>query len=284
MRQLLHILLIVIFAVFITLFAQGNDAKVLLFVSNKRIELSLNLAIIGLLFGFFLFHYSLLALRFSAQLSTRFRGFFSNRKQKALLQANTNAFIAWITEDEQESNRALQQAISTGLETELSYLIRAMWCLQTHRLDEAEQVLSSSDTQYPQHAFAVNILRIKILLARRSFAQALNELDGFDVQTARFPMVRKLRLWALVKLERCAEALVLIDGLLEIYPNDQCLLELAGEVFNKQGLFDQAIAQFEKLYAQRASAQYALKLSHLYSQSGQAEKAEDWKKQSDAHL
>jgi HemY protein len=284
MRQLLQVLLIVIFAVAITLFAQSNTAKVVLLLSNKRIELSLNLAIILSLLGFFLFHYALLALRFSAQITSRFRGFFSNRSQKALLQANINGFLAWVTEDEPESHRALQQAISTGLETDLSHFIRAMYCLQTNRLDEAEHVLNDRDEKSEQYVFAERILRIKILLAKSNAATAMGLLDEFDVQAAKLPIVRKLRLLALVKLHRWSEALSLVDALLDFYPQDLVLAEQAGEIFTQTHVFDKAIAQFERLYTARAAAQYALKLERLYSHLGQADKAEHWKSQTESHL
>lgn len=197
MKPLIQFLLIVMVAVVLTVFAQGNDSRVLLSVSTKRIELSLNLAIVLLLMGFLLFHYSLLALRFSVQLTTRFKDFFSNRKQKALLQANTNALIAWITEDEQESHRALQQAISTGIETDISYFIRALFCLQAHQWDEAEQVLSTNAAQQGKHAFAAHMLRVKIALAKGDHEKALELLDELDVQTATLPLVRKQRALAL---------------------------------------------------------------------------------------
>lgn len=284
MRQLLHVLLIVIFAVAMTLFAQGNTAKVVLLLSNKRVELSLNLAIILVLLGFFLFHYALLALRFSAQITSRFRGFFSNRSQKALLQANTNGFLAWVTEDEPESYRALQQAISTGLETDLSHLIRAMYCLQTNRLDEAERVLNDHEVKNEQHVFAERILRIKIVLARGDATSAIHALDDFDVQTATLPVVRKLRLFALVKLHRWAEALPLVDVLLDLYPHDLELAEQAGEIFVQASLFDKAMTQFERLYTAQPSAQYAQKLSRLYRLDGQSDKAEHWKNQTEAHV
>ena len=208
MKQLITLLLIVVIAVGLTLLAQGNAAKVVVFFGRYRIDVSLNFALISLIIGFFVLHFSLLAVRASGQLPSKFREYFLNRKQGALLDANTSGLIALITGDEQEAQKALKSASKTGIETDLSYLIRAMSCIQSDRLDEAEQVLNHDKALDGKHMTAVSILRATVATARGNFSAAMDTLDALDVNAKRLPQVQKLRVRALIGLKRWNDALV----------------------------------------------------------------------------
>lgn len=208
MKQLITLLLIVVIAVAVTLLAQGNAAKVVVFFGRYRIDVSLNFALISLIVGFFVLHFSLLAVRASGQLPSKFREYFLNRKQGALLDANTSGLIALITGDEQEAQKALKSASKTGIETDLSYLIRAMSCIQSDRLDEAEQVLNHDKALDGKHMTAVSILRATVATARGNFVAAIDMLDALDANAKRLPQVQKLRVRALIGLKRWNEALL----------------------------------------------------------------------------
>ncbi|HEX4878812.1 MAG TPA: heme biosynthesis HemY N-terminal domain-containing protein, partial [Limnobacter sp.] len=207
MRQLIGLLLIVVLAVGITLLAQTNDAKVLVFAGHYRVDMSLNFVIIALLVFFFMLYFALRALRASSQLPARLKAYLQNRKQDALLRANTQGLIALITGDDVGSKKALKWAIGTGVETDLSYLIRAMSAIQADRLDEAEQILAQDKAGNGQHGHALVVLRARVALAKQQYDAVLSMLDGLDPAMARFPQVLRLRLMALVGLSRWPEAL-----------------------------------------------------------------------------
>lgn len=57
MKQLLGLLLVVVVAVAVTLMAQGNASKVLIFFGQYRIDMSLNFAIVAILLLFVVFLY-----------------------------------------------------------------------------------------------------------------------------------------------------------------------------------------------------------------------------------
>jgi HemY protein len=207
MKQLIGMLLVVVVAVAVTLMAQGNTSKVLIFFGQYRIDMSLNFAIIAILLVFFLFYITLRAWRASSQLPGKFKEYLVNRKQQALLKANTQGLIALITGDEQRAHKALNQASKTGIETDLSYLIRAMSAIQADRYDIAEEILNEEKAKVGEHSHALVVLRGKVALAKQDFSATLDMLESMDPLATKLPQVQRLRLLALVGLARWQESL-----------------------------------------------------------------------------
>ena len=208
MRQLIGLLLVVVVAVAVTLMAQGNASKVLVFFGQYRIDMSLNFAIISNLLMFVVLHFTLRTWRASSQLPGKFKEYWMNRKQKALLKANTQGLIALITGDELGAQKALNQASKTGIETDLSYLIRALSAIQADRFDIAEDILNQEKAEVGEHSHALVVLRAKVALSKQDYAGALAMLESMDPMAARLPQVQRLRMLALIGLARWQDALV----------------------------------------------------------------------------
>lgn len=208
MKHLIGLLLVVVVAVAVTLMAQGNASKVLVFFGQYRIDMSLNFAIISILLLFFVLHVTLRTWRASSQLPGKFKDYWMNRKQNALLKANTQGLIALITGDEQGAQKALNQASKTGIETDLSYLIRAMSAIQADRFDIAEDILNQEKAMVGEHSHALVVLRAKVALSRQDHAGALGMLESMDPMAARLPQVQRIRMLALIGLARWQDALV----------------------------------------------------------------------------
>ncbi|BET26141.1 heme biosynthesis-associated TPR repeat protein [Limnobacter thiooxidans] len=208
MKQLIGLLLVVVVAVAVTLMAQGNASKVLVFFGQYRIDMSLNFAVVAILLLFFVLHITLRTWRASSQLPGKFKEYWMNRKQNALLKANTQGLIALITGDEQGAQKALNQASKTGIETDLSYLIRAMSAIQADRFDVAEDILNQEKANVGEHSHALVVLRAKVALFKQDFTGALAMLEAMDPLAARLPQVQRLRMLALIGLARWQEALI----------------------------------------------------------------------------
>ncbi|WP_414675760.1 heme biosynthesis HemY N-terminal domain-containing protein [Limnobacter sp.] len=208
MKQLLGLLLVVVVAVAVTLMAQGNASKVLIFFGQYRIDMSLNFAVIAILLLFLVLYVMMRAWRASSQLPGKFKEYWMNRKQNALLQANTQGLIALITGDEQGAKKALNQASKTGIETDLSYLIRAMSAIQADRYDVAEEILNQEKAKVGEHSHALVVLRGKVALSKQDFSGALSMLEAMDPLAAKLPQVQRLRMLALMGLARWQDALV----------------------------------------------------------------------------
>ncbi|WP_275270823.1 heme biosynthesis HemY N-terminal domain-containing protein [Limnobacter sp. P1] len=208
MKQLLGLLLVVVVAVAVTLMAQGNASKVLIFFGQYRIDMSLNFAVVAILLLFLVFYVMMRAWRASSQLPGKFKEYWMNRKQNALLQANTQGLIALITGDEQGAQKALNQASKTGIETDLSYLIRAMSAIQADRYDVAEEILNQEKAKVGEHSHALVVLRGKVALSKQDFSGALSMLEAMDPLAAKLPQVQRLRMLALMGLARWQDALV----------------------------------------------------------------------------
>lgn len=208
MKQLLGLLLVVVVAVAVTLMAQGNASKVLIFFGQYRIDMSLNFAVAAILLLFLVLYVMMRAWRASSQLPGKFKEYWMNRKQNALLQANTQGLIALITGDEQGAHKALNQASKTGIETDLSYLIRAMSAIQADRYDVAEEILNQEKAKVGEHSHALVVLRGKVALSKQDFSGALSMLEAMDPVAAKLPQVQRLRMLALMGLARWQDALV----------------------------------------------------------------------------
>ena len=208
MKQLLGLLLVVVVAVAVTLMAQGNASKVLIFFGQYRIDMSLNFAVAAILLLFLVLYVMMRAWRASSQLPGKFKEYWMNRKQNALLQANTQGLIALITGDEQGAQKALNQASKTGIETDLSYLIRAMSAIQADRYDVAEEILNQEKAKVGEHSHALVVLRGKVALSKQDFSGALSMLEAMDPLAAKLPQVQRLRMLALMGLARWQDALV----------------------------------------------------------------------------
>ena len=197
MRQLVALILVIVAAVVLTMFAQENPAKVTVFFTKTRLDFSLNFAILSLLLGFTIIYLSVSAVRISGQLPGRFKQYLASRKQNALLDANTAGLIALITGDETGAEKALENAIQTGVQTDLSYLIRAMSALQANRLDVADKILSLEGARQGTHSDAVIVLQARVALAKTDYHAALSLLDGLDPLNTKRPQVQRIRLLAL---------------------------------------------------------------------------------------
>jgi len=208
MKQLLGLLLVVVVAVAVTLMAQGNASKVLIFFGQYRIDMSLNFAVAAILLLFLVLYVMMRAWRASSQLPGKFKEYWMNRKQNALLRANTQGLIALITGDEQGAHKALNQASKTGIETDLSYLIRAMSAMQADRYDVAEEILNQEKAKVGEHSHALVVLRGKVALSKQDFSGALGMLEAMDPLAAKLPQVQRLRMLALMGLGRWQDALV----------------------------------------------------------------------------
>jgi HemY protein len=208
MKQLLGLLLVVVVAVAVTLMAQGNASKVLIFFGQYRIDMSLNFAVAAILLLFLVLYVMMRAWRASSQLPGKFKEYWMNRKQNALLRANTQGLIALITGDEQGAHKALNQASKTGIETDLSYLIRAMSAMQADRYDVAEEILNQEKAKVGEHSHALVVLRGKVALSKQDFSGALGMLEAMDPLAVKLPQVQRLRMLALMGLGRWQDALV----------------------------------------------------------------------------
>jgi HemY protein len=207
MMQLISLLLVVVVAVAVTLMAKGNASKVLIFFGQYRIDMSLNFAVVSILLMFMMFYVLLRTWKASSLLPGRLREYLVNRRQNALLKANTQGLIAFITGDEAGAEKALAQASKTGMETDLSYLVRAMSAIQADRFDVAEEILGRDKAKTGEHAQALTVLRSKVAISRQDYSSALSMLEGMDQAASRLPQVQRLRLQALMGLGRWPEAL-----------------------------------------------------------------------------
>ncbi|WP_370261543.1 heme biosynthesis HemY N-terminal domain-containing protein [Limnobacter sp.] len=261
MRQLIGLLVIVVVAVGITLLAQSNDAKVLVFAGQYRVDMSLNFVIIALLVGFALLYLALRALSASSQLPSRLKAYLKNRKQEALLKANTRGLISLITGDEHGAEKALKQAVGTGIESDLSYMIRAMSAIQADRLDEAEQVLAHEKAINGEHNQALLVLKCQVALAKGQHATVLNIIEGMDPMVSRLPQVVKLRLLALVGLQRWQEALDQYRVCVQLPALGQGeKLDCMAQIY--QGLCEQAHGDAQKM-SEVLSAAKPAELAHV---------------------
>lgn len=207
MKHLISLSVVVVLAVILTLVAKFNPGKVAIFLSEYRIDFSLNFAIVLFFVAFASTWIVFGAFRASGKMPARVRGFFSGRKQKILMEANTKGIIALITGDEALAEKSLRNAQKTGIESDLSYLIRALSALQADRFDVADELLAQNPAGRSDHADVIQLLKAKVALSKTNFELALELVNSLPPNYARFPESKRIRILALVGLSRWSEAL-----------------------------------------------------------------------------
>ncbi|MDH4395720.1 MAG: heme biosynthesis HemY N-terminal domain-containing protein [Limnobacter sp.] len=207
MKNLISLSVVVALAVVLTLVAKFNPGKVAIFLSEYRIDFSLNFAIVLFFVAFASTWIVFGAFRASGKMPARVRGFLSSRKQKILMEANTKGIIALITGDEALAEKSLRNAQKTGIESDLSYLIRALSALQADRYDVADELLSQNPAGRSDHADVIQLLKAKVALSKTNFELALELANGLPPSYSRYPQTKRIRILALVGLSRWAEAL-----------------------------------------------------------------------------
>lgn len=248
MRQLISLSLVVAAAVLVTVLAKFNAGKVAIFINTTRIDFSLNLAIVLFVLIFVGLWLVVGAFRASSRMPGRVRGFFTSRKQKGLNRANTDAVIALITGDERLAERALSAAQKTGLEGDLSYLIRALSAVQADRFDVAERMLEQDKAEGGDHSQAIQLLKAQVALAKGNFTGALELLELMNPGLLKSPQAAKVKLKSLIGLSRWTEALSFyrqteLDR--HVIPVER--EQLLGEIY--QGLSQQHAGQLDPLKA-----------------------------------
>lgn len=208
MKHLISLCVVVALAVILTLVAKFNPGKVAIFLSDYRIDFSLNFAIVLFFVSFASTWIVFGAFRASGKMPSRVRGFFSGRKQKILMEANTKGIIALITGDEALAEKSLRNAQKTGIESDLSYLIRALSAIQADRYDVADELLSQNPAGRSDHADVIQLLKAKVALSKTNFELALELANALPQSYSRFPQTKRIRILALTGLSRWADALV----------------------------------------------------------------------------
>ncbi|NJM33143.1 MAG: hypothetical protein HC848_10260 [Limnobacter sp.] len=80
------------------------------------------------------------------------------------------------------------------------------------------------------------------------------------------------------------QSLPFVELAVRKHPDQLKLLEIAGEVLEREQLWGKAIARFETLYQKAPSAHVAGKLERLYQTASQPDKARQWREKLKTHL
>lgn len=219
MKKLIWLAILVALAVVLTLAANENTGKVAIFLTTHRIDFSLNFAIVALVVAVFVVWFTLGALRASSKVPAKLKRFMEDRRQKALLQANTTGLIALINGDDILADKALKNARKTGVENELSYLIRALSALQSDRFDVADDILEQGTSGEGDYQEAIAVLKGKVALSKHNYRLALTIVQDLPAKCAKYPQVLNIKLLALIGVQDWSNALTLyrqMEGMLSV--------------------------------------------------------------------
>lgn len=207
MKRLVFLGVLVVLAVALTLAAQENTGKVVVFAGGYRLDFSLNFAIVSIVVLTTLIWFLLGAISASGRLPVRFRGFWQNRGLRKLNEADNDALTALILGDEILADKALRRAVSASDNCANSYLLRTLSALQARRLEIARAQLLQVDPETLHSKDAFSALAARVALASGDFQQALNLVSTLKPSIAAAPQVLRLKLFAYRGLGRWEEAI-----------------------------------------------------------------------------
>lgn len=173
MRALLWTVGIAAAAVGIVLAARFNTGQVVLVLSQSRIELSLNLAIVLLAAGFAAGYLALRGLLLAVDMPRQVRLFHERRRRAAGRQAFEEALRSYFEGRHGKAEKAAAAALDAGESPALAAVIAARAAHQMRAFEARDRYLAQAEGTDPASDYLRRITQAELLLEERRYHDAL---------------------------------------------------------------------------------------------------------------
>lgn len=209
MRALVWLILLGALAVGLALAAQYNDGYVLIVLPPWRVELSLNLLIVGLIVLFVLLHLLLRTISLTLGLPDRVRAHRLRRRQEKAATALNEAVLLWLGGRYARSITQAELAWQTGHAPEVASLVAlgAAHALRDEKKVDEWQKRAMLHDEGNHHARL--LLEAQLAVDARRFTEALALLGQIGQESGRHIVAMRLALRAHRGLNQWAEILPL---------------------------------------------------------------------------
>jgi len=203
-------------AVAIALFAGGSDGLVVVAAFGKRIDLSLNLAVVLLLAGYAGFYFLARMIATVAAIPERVRAHREERTRSRLRQALDDALLAFFQGRYASAEKSAAAAM-VGDETKgVAAIIAARSAHELGRFSEREQFLDQAKGAAPEVDQARLTTLADLLVSQGRHEEALEVLKDLSARDSRNLRLLRLKLQAEQALRNWDEVLTTVNALAKL--------------------------------------------------------------------
>lgn len=213
MRGLFWLLVIVLVAITVSLFAGHHDGYVLIVREPYRLELSFNLLLILIVLSFFILHFGLRFIAYARRLPSNVRKYREHQRQingQAALQQSLHAIIDGRY---QEAEKTAAHALDLGVDAGLSALIAARAAHRLQHKSRRDFYLAEAEHRAPEAASARLLTQAELLVDEKQYESALAVLAKLETFEPYHAPALRLSLHALRPLARWEQVLTNLSRL-----------------------------------------------------------------------
>ncbi|MCW5624972.1 MAG: hypothetical protein KIT73_09680 [Burkholderiales bacterium] len=180
MRALFWLLGLFAVAVGLVLAARYNSGYVLVVLTDRRIELSLNFAALLVLFTLVVGYLALRAVSLAAALPAKVRQFRAERRMISGRDAFHKALRSYFEARYGQAEKAAARALAAGESPGLSAMIAARAAHEMRAFEARDQYLASVEGGSPEEDYLRSITQAELLLDERRYHDGLAVLSHLD--------------------------------------------------------------------------------------------------------
>ena len=216
MRFAISAVILACVAVAIALFAGGSDGIVVVAAFGKRIDLSLNLAVVLLLAGYAGFYFLARMVSTLIAIPTRVRAYREERTRTRLRQLLNDALIAFFQGRYASAEKNAAMAIAGDETKGVAAIIAARSAHELGRFNEREQFLDHAKGAAPEVDQARLTTLADLLVSQGRHEEALAVLQDLSARDSRNLRLLRLKLQAEQALRNWDEVLATVNALAKL--------------------------------------------------------------------
>jgi HemY protein len=213
MRWLLWLLLSLLIAIGLSLFASNNEGYVLIVRPPYRLELSFNLLIILIVLSFFVLHFLLQMINYARQLPASVKDYKERRRQRDGRQALVDALHALVDGRYLLAERNASKALDLGEDAGLSALVAARAAHKAKRKSQRDFYLAEAERLAPSVRVGRLLTQAELLLDDKQYTQVLQILRHLERLEPKYPPAMRLELKVQLHLGNWERVLALLQFL-----------------------------------------------------------------------
>ena len=216
MRFALSAVILACVAVAVALFAGGSDGIVVVAAFGKRIDLSINLAVVLLLAGYAGFYFLARLVSTLVAIPTRVRAYREDRTRTRLRQSLNDALIAFFQGRYASAEKNAAMALAGDETKGVAAIIAARSAHELGRFNEREQFLDHAKGAAPDVDQARLTTLADLLVSQGRHEEALAVLKDLSARDSRNLRLLRLKLQAEQALRNWDEVLATVNALAKL--------------------------------------------------------------------
>ncbi|CAG0976480.1 Protein HemY [Methylophilaceae bacterium] len=213
MRWLFWVLLILVAAIALSLFAGSNEGYVLIVRPPYRLELSVNLLLILFVLTFVFFHVALRLINYARRLPRNVQAYKETKRFREGRAALVEALHALAAGQYSQAEKSASRALELGEDAGLSALVAARASHKLKRKSQRDYYLAEAERLAPEASVARLLTQAESLLDDRQYSHALQALSELNKIEPHYAPALRLELKVQLHLDNWEHVLRVLQQL-----------------------------------------------------------------------